>query len=149
MQLPGRGWSLFKKTIDSNDFQMLPFSDASALWDISPDGSEIAYLTQTKNGEKVRVSNLEENKILKEFDISDFNRIVWTKDGKSLLYDGLYQNRKQIIMQPLTGEPSRPLTNFDSNENIWNFDISSNGKKIAARRVRQFLDIMLIKLNAK
>jgi Tol biopolymer transport system component/DNA-binding winged helix-turn-helix (wHTH) protein len=149
MQLPGRGWSLFKKSIDNNDFQMLPFSDVTALWDISPDGKDIAYLTQTKNGEKVRLSTLEENKVLQEFDISDFNRIVWAKDGKSLLYDNHYQNRKQIFMQPLTGGQPRPLTNFDSDENIWNFDISPNGKRIASRRVRQYLDLMSIKLNSK
>lgn len=147
MNLPDRSWTLFKKTIDGDDFQMLPFSDATALWDVSPDGQEIAYLARAKNGEKVRVSALEENKLIKEFEFGDFNRLVWSKDGKTLLHDGLYQNHKEIITHSLTGGEARPLTNFNSDEHIWNFDVSPSGKRVVARRVRQFLDIMLIKLD--
>jgi Tol biopolymer transport system component/DNA-binding winged helix-turn-helix (wHTH) protein len=148
MQVPGRGWTFFRKTIDGDDFQLLPFSDASGLWDVSPDGREIAYLAKTKSGERVRVSPLEENKPKTEFDFGDFNRIVWTKDGKALLRDGFYRDRKEIIIQPLVNGESHALTNFNSDEQIWNFDLSPSGKRIATRRVRQFLDVMLIKFDS-
>lgn len=143
--LSGQGWSLFKKTIDGTDFKRLPFPDA-ALWSISPDGKMLAYYAQTGSGSKIRLSSLEENKTIKEFNAGDFDQLIWTTDGQALLYDNLYNERDEIMIQPITGGEPRPLTNFNSEDNIWRFDLSPSGKRIVARRVRQYLDLMLIKL---
>lgn len=144
--LPGKGWSLFKKTIDSDEILPLPFADAQQ-WDISPDGTEIAYLVQTKNGEKIRLATLDENKLIKDFSGGGFDCLAWTKDSKALLYDNIRDNREEILRQPVDGGAAQRLTDFNADENIWNFALSPSGKRIAARRVRQYLDIMLIKFN--
>lgn len=143
--LAGQQSVLFKKPIDGEDFTPLKFTDPF-IWDISADGKFIAYAARTESGIKIRLSSFEENKTLKEFDFGNFDNFVWTKDGKSLLFDSYHNDRDEILIQPIDGGAAKPLTNFNSDENIWNFDISPSGKKIVLRRAKQFFDIVQIKL---
>ncbi|HMS41198.1 MAG TPA: hypothetical protein PKE69_13290, partial [Pyrinomonadaceae bacterium] len=144
--LPAQESVLFQKPIDGSEINQLPFR-APYHWNISPDGKFIAYQTQTPTGMKVRFSPFDENKTLKEFDLGNSDKFVWTKDGKALLFDRFHNDSDEINIQPIDGGASKSLTNFNSDENIWNFDISPSGKRIVLRRVKQYFDIMQIKLN--
>ncbi|HRH41349.1 MAG TPA: winged helix-turn-helix domain-containing protein [Pyrinomonadaceae bacterium] len=143
--LPGQEAVLFKKTIEGGDIKQLPIP-LPQHWDISPDGKTVAFAIQTEKGLKVRLTPLEENAPFKEFDFGNFDKLVWTKDGKALLYDS-FNKSDRIMLQPIEGGAPRQITNFNTEDNIWNFDLSPSGKQIVARRVRQYFDLMLIKLN--
>lgn len=136
---------LFKKNIEGNEIKQLPIP-APYSWNVSPDGKMIAFAAQTDNGMKVRISLLEQNAVIREFDFGSFDKFVWSKDGKGLFFDN---NNKidQIMFQPIEGGAPKQITNFNTDENIWNFDLSPTGKQIVARRVRQYFDLMQIKLN--
>ncbi|MBX7172057.1 MAG: winged helix-turn-helix domain-containing protein [Pyrinomonadaceae bacterium] len=136
---------LFKKAIDGNEIKQLPIP-APYSWNISSDGKMIAFEARTDKGMKVRISPLEQNSLIKEFDLGSFDKFVWSKDGKGLFYDN---NSKvdQIMFQPIEGGAPKQITNFNTDDNIWNFDLSPNGNQIVARRVRQYFDLMQIKLN--
>lgn len=146
--LAGQQSVLFKKPIDGEGFTQLKFTDPFAF-DISPDGKFIAHAARTEKGVKIRLSHLDENKIFKEFDFGNFDNFVWSKDGKALIFDSYHNDRDEILIQPIEGGASKPLTNFNSDENIWNFDISPSGKRIVLRRAKQFFDITQIKLSGQ
>jgi len=141
-----QGWSLFKKTLDGNDITPLPFTKLND-WVVSPDGKMIAYSVTTNKGQKIRVSGLDENKPTMEFDFGNYNEMVWTKNGKGLLYSGNYKGHNEVILQLLDGGEAKPVTNFNRDGFIWGFDVSPDGKKIIARHAKQYVDIMFIKLN--
>lgn len=141
--LPAQEAVLFKKASDGGEIRQLPIP-APYEWDISPDGRSIAYAAQTANGMKVRISPLEENRTLKEFDFGDFDKLVWTADGKALLYDSQVESG-EITIQPVEGGAPRQITNFNAGENIWNFALSPGGKRIVARRVKQYTDVMQLR----
>ncbi|MBS1795271.1 MAG: winged helix-turn-helix domain-containing protein [Acidobacteria bacterium] len=146
--LSGLGWTLFKKTIDADDFKSLPFTNMSN-WRLSPDGTMVAYEIRTDQGSRIRVSSLTDNKTVTELDIADCDSLVWTKDNKALLFDGNNDEHDEIFTQPLDGGAPKRLTNFESADNIWNFDLSPDGKKLVLRRIRQFNDLIRLEFAPK
>ena len=113
--------------------------------EISPDGRWIAFAALGDRNEPViAVCDLETCSSRKTF--PPFGQVGrWMPDGQGFAY---VEPRAQsdLWVQPLNGGPPRPLTQFpaDGNE-IWDFDWSADGKRLAVARARMTSDIVLFR----
>lgn len=139
-----KGMYLFKKTADGQVAQLTD-SDTGAFA-ISADEKLLAMEIVDKATGKTHTElrSLEDGKIIKNFDIVSRRQIRFTPDGKNIAYDAVYGDLQQIMIQPLDGGEPFPLTDFQS-EDIFSFDWSQDGKRLAVIRGRQLSDVVIIK----
>jgi Tol biopolymer transport system component len=102
---------------------------------ISPDGTKIAHIEYVEGHPKLLIETFPSCVPVKQFDAKidtpSFIRIVWSKDGKSVVYfniDSKYVGN--LWQQSLQGGNPQQLTNFNS-ERILDFDISPSDGQIA------------------
>ena len=71
--------------------------------------------------------------------------VRWMPDGQALAYVDP-RTRSDIWVQPLDGRPPRQLTNFvGDGQQIWDYDWSADGKRLAVARARISSDIVLLR----
>lgn len=139
-----KGMYLFKKSADGQIAQLTD-SDTGAFA-ISADEKLLAMEIVDKDTGKTRTQlrSLEDGKIIKTFDIVSRRQLRFTPDGKNLAYDANYGNLRQIMIQPLDGGEPFPLTGFQADD-IFSFDWSQDGTRLAVIRGKQLSDAVLIK----
>lgn len=79
----------------------------------------------------------------KRFNIA-MGTIQWTPDSRSLLYVKNEDDVSNLWSQPLSGEPSKQITQFNSLL-ISNFDFSRDGKELVMSRGTANRDVVLIR----
>jgi Tol biopolymer transport system component len=126
-------------------------SDGPAGWpSVSADGRLIALDVTVGHPAKRTIAILpaEGGRALKRLSIDSWTQIPfrWTPDGKALLYvrdgDGPSNN---VWRQPLNGGPPAPATNFTGDEEVFWFDLASDGKQLACIRGMTAYDAVRIR----
>lgn len=116
---------------------------------ISPDGKLVAcrYREQELNPFQLAILSFPDGKKLKTIDLppSAFAtpNFDWTADGKAVLYVDTRGGIGNIWMQPMDGGPARQLTSFNTDQ-IFAFDLSTDGKTLALARGTVSNDVVLI-----
>jgi Tol biopolymer transport system component len=119
---------------------------------VSPDGKLIAcYYTYTAGETGLLTSKLaiipfEGGEPIKTFDLPPtvtWNIIHWTADGRSLIYTDNRNGVSNIWAQPIDGGLPKQLTLFGSDQ-IFDFDLSRDGKQLALARGKLTSDVVLI-----
>lgn len=121
------------------------------FWDISPDGKQIAYpfYDETEKANKVAVRPIDSDKPLTVFNISPTKILIWKKDGKSLLYQGIEPDENSIWTiweQPISGGEPKPFLQVKS-EMISSLSQSKDESKTVVVRGQLLTDaVMLTKI---
>jgi Tol biopolymer transport system component len=138
---------LWKVSIDGGDATQLMNRDTNSPA-VSPDGKWIAcsYRQDDDSTWRYAIIPIEGGEPIKVFDlIGKKSDLRWSQDGQSLLYlrdtEGGITN---IWSMPLDGKPPKQVTDFKT-EQIFNFAISHDGKKVALARGTATSDVVLIK----
>ena len=96
---------------------------------------------------KIAILPIEGGAPLKVFDTPPVERppaiIRWAPDGAAVTYVGRRNSVSNIWAQPLDGGQPKQLTNFTTGQ-IFNFDWSSDGKRLACARGDEIRDVVLI-----
>jgi Tol biopolymer transport system component len=114
---------------------------------VSPDGRFIAcgYRADDKSPVQIAIVSIEDGKPLKFFDvprIANLNQSFrWMPDGKAICYRDWVNG---IWKQDLRGGPPKRLEDL-SEEKLYNFGWSADGKLFAFVRGREITDAVLIK----
>jgi Tol biopolymer transport system component/DNA-binding winged helix-turn-helix (wHTH) protein len=118
---------------------------------VSPDGKLIAYHHKERRSSakyKIAVIPFEGGQPVRMFDPprDDFSTwdIIWTADGKALLYEAVHNGASNIWRQPLDGGPHRQLTNFRS-DSIFSFSRSRDGKHLICSRGGWISDLVRVR----
>ncbi len=124
-------------------------SDAEALNPtISPDGKIIAYLYVDPSANPPRgvaLMAFEGGPSTKRFDIPPSTWFFrWAPDSRSLLYIKEEGRASNLWSQPIAGGTPTQITHFNSEE-ITDFDLSQDGKRLVMRRGAIKQDVMLIR----
>jgi eukaryotic-like serine/threonine-protein kinase len=129
-----------------------PFSRIS----ISPDGKLAAFVSVKRPDPKEKIALLsldssqparllEFERPRKEFAISfSIGPIVFSPDGKGIIYPIRNGETDNLWQQNLDGSPGKQLTDFKS-ESIRDFDYSFDGKQLAIIRGQSEADVVLIR----
>jgi len=116
---------------------------------ISPDAAKFAYFGRKDNKRKLLIKSFPECNLLLEFEVignlASPPTIVWTKDGKSLIYNNHDSSFVgNLWQQSLYGGEPQKLTNFTSDQ-IYNFGFSPDGNWLALVRGSRNRDAVLLK----
>ena len=121
---------------------------------IAPDGKLLAcyYQERANSPVKVLVMPFEGGEPLKIFDMptglgkdaTDMEGpVVWTSDGRAIMYLDIRGGTRNLWMQPLDRSKPLRLTNFTSNGIRW-IALSSDGKQLALTRETITSDVVLL-----
>lgn len=138
---------LMKVSVDGGE-PSLVFDERAMRVAISPDGERFAYIGLKDAARTLFIRRLGDGAVLKEITIGGRqvspSRIVWTSDGRSILYFASDQNRiDNLFRQRLEPSTSEQLTNFTSEE-IFDFGLSNDGRRIAFVRGKWTHDAVLL-----
>jgi len=116
---------------------------------ISPDGKKLAHFAKSGQKTKIVIASSDGESMLREFDTPTgyfaSGRIVWTDNGRALLYAAEDSNLVgNLWQQSLDGQTPRKLTNYNSDE-IFGFDLSLDGLTLAVIRGTWNHNIVLVK----
>jgi TolB protein len=145
---------LWKVALDGGDPVHLTDGPAR-LPAVSPDGKLIAYMyedSQASGQRKIAVIPLAGGAPLHTLSykplLINFN-LGWMPDSRALLYvhNGDGQAGTNLWRLPLDGSPPQPLTDLQSDQQIWSFDITRDGKQFVIARGTATTDVVLIKEN--
>ena len=109
---------------------------------ISPDGKWIASAYFQPTDVKTAIYPIEGGEPQRILDLSGYNYIRWTPDGRALAYVD-QKDLSNINSQLIDGGPSKQLTNFKS-DLIFSFAWSRDGKQLALARGTLNKDVVLI-----
>ncbi len=127
---------------------------------ISPDGKLAAFVTQRGADSKEKLALLpldssqparflEFERPRSEFAFSyTINPVVFSSDGKGMIYPTRNGDADNLWLQNLDGSPGKQLTDFKS-EIIRDFDFSFDGKQLAVIRGHWEADVVLIRESEK
>src|SRR6185436_5139066 len=112
--------------------------------EVSPDGRWIAFPSfDDRKQPAIAICDLEACSSLRTVAASGIWR--WMPDGQALAYVDL-RTQSDLWAQPLDGSPPRQLTHFPADgQQIWDFDWSADGKRLAVARARITSDIVLFR----
>ncbi|HTH51046.1 MAG TPA: hypothetical protein VL501_03885, partial [Pyrinomonadaceae bacterium] len=114
---------------------------------ISPDNRSVAYFYKDDQSSpwRIGISPIDGGPPTRSFDLPpSFERpLRWTGDGRGLAYIDTRNGVSNIVVQPLSGGPPKPLTDFKSDSILW-FDISRDGKRLALAKGRVTNDVVLM-----
>ncbi|HKR60883.1 MAG TPA: protein kinase, partial [Pyrinomonadaceae bacterium] len=139
---------LWKAPIDGGSGTQLSDKLASQAA-ISPDGKLVAcrYREQELRPFQLGILSFADGKTLKAFDLppSAFGTpsLDWTADGKAVLYVDIRDGIANVWSQPIDGGPARQITFFNTDQ-IFAFDLSTDGKTMALARGNVSNDVVLI-----
>jgi Tol biopolymer transport system component len=121
--------------------------DVSLRPAVSPDGKMVAHLHLDEQSQRMKLAvvPMEGQPDIKMFDttIAEPHIVNWSPDGRMVTFVSTHDGISNIWGQPLDGSPSKPLTNFKS-DNIFRFAWSPDGKKLACERGFYINDVVLI-----
>jgi Tol biopolymer transport system component len=118
---------------------------------ISPDGKIVAFGGWSELGPShiaLAVSSVESASEVRTFDIPltfRLDTINWSADGRDLIYIATRNGISNLWRQPLIGGQPVQLTYFKSDQ-IFNFNLSPDGKQLAFSRGMLVSDVVLIGL---
>jgi TolB protein len=134
--------------------EALPLVEREAIYPtISPDGQIIAFLLLEQTAAKMALMPFEGGAPTKIFPTQitlagkPFYSLLlrFSPDGSAVNFIKTEKGAANIYSQPLDGKPVRRITNFKRGE-IFYFDISPDGSRIALARGSHSSDVMLINL---
>ena len=140
--------SLWKVSIEGGEPARVSDKRAYRI-SISPDGSKFAHFTKKDGQTIIAVKSFANDAMLQQFALPEgvfpgFD-IVWTKDGKSLIYSAEDNNSTgNLWQQSLTGNPPQKLTHYNSEE-IFYFDFSPDFSQLAIIRGFWNHSVVLVK----
>jgi Tol biopolymer transport system component len=114
---------------------------------ISPDGKMIAYSYEDPSANPPRgvaIMAFEGGPPTKRFDIPQSMGFRWTADGRSFLYEKNEGGVSDLWSQPIAGGTPKQITHFNSEE-ITDFDLSRDGKRLVMSRVTSQQYMLLIR----
>jgi Tol biopolymer transport system component len=119
---------------------------------VSPDGKLIATIRiKPQSGDQVSTElallPFESGPKVKTIawpQISGVGGAQWTPDGQALYCIRFVNNLNNIWRLSLDGSPPKQVTNFTS-ENLWNYALSPDGRRLAVSRGHKVNDIVLIR----
>jgi TolB protein len=115
----------------------------SAYPALSPDGKYIAYYFND-GGVKIGIIPFNGGKPNKVFDTpGGWGCVQWSPDGSALDYVDVREGVANIWRQPIAGGPPRKVTDF-TQDLIWWFAYSHDGKQLALARGAQSSDVVMI-----
>lgn len=140
-------WTLWKVSIDGGDALRLTENTAESPV-ISPDGKQIAYyyIDEQANGQrKIAIIPFEGGEPVKTFDLPQtaWWVIRWSANSRALNYVDTRSGVSNIWSMPTDGGKPTQLTDFKADQ-IFFFDISSDGKQLATSRGLVTTDVVLI-----
>jgi eukaryotic-like serine/threonine-protein kinase len=145
-----RPGGLKKVSIDGGDAVKVSDMILSGLFDISPDGTQVAITTvDHANGHEERLMLLDAatgqvRRPLK-FERERYGIFIrFSRDGKSLVYTVRENGVDNLWAQPLDGSAGKYLTSFKT-EHIWDFHWSPDGTKLALVRGHDDSDVVLMR----
>jgi Tol biopolymer transport system component len=118
----------------------------------SPDGKTLATAVEkggqgvaTEGEVKIALFEIGSSSPLRMLDASHYSgsTVQFTPDGKSIAYTARENGVDNVIVQPLSGSASYPITDFKS-EQIWSFSLSPDGKSLAVLRGHFDSDVVLL-----
>jgi serine/threonine protein kinase len=128
---------------------------------VSPDGKMVAIITQHSDSDTRERLGLLSPDFSQPIRFLDFERpraeyggmfgdgpILFTRDGKGILYPVRNGSVDNLWLQNLDGSPGKQLTDFKS-EFIRDFDYSVDGKQLAIIRGHRESDVVLIRDSEK
>jgi DNA-binding winged helix-turn-helix (wHTH) protein/Tol biopolymer transport system component len=142
-----KGWMLFKKVGDSD----APVADLSvSYWDISPDEKSVAIWVEDPETKKWKavIMDLASGAITKTLNIPESRgHLHWMKDGKGVTYLTIKDDVGELKRLPIDGDgPPKTLATVTSEPFSW-FDWSSDGRRLAVIRSKNFSDAVMITPN--
>lgn len=156
---PDGKWLIFHRTADETVWKMpidgdepVKIAEHALRTEISPDGKLAVFLrpsNKTSVESSICVVSFETGEKLQEFKIAGKNlsawRFVWAKNGKGFYYASFDDNSvANIRFQTLSDDSPKKITNF-STDQIFDFDLSPDGKQFTIIRGSWSQDVMLLK----
>jgi eukaryotic-like serine/threonine-protein kinase len=147
--LDGNLGNLMRVPIDGGAAQKVTDVPNLGSFDISPEGSVVAFLTinhaqgHEANLAIVATDTGKVSKLLK-FERGEGYLIRFSHDGKALVYGVRENGADNLWKQPLDGSPGTRLTSFTS-EHIYDFHWSSDGSRLALVRGHSDSDVVLMR----
>ena len=140
-------WQVWKVAITGGE-ELLVEDAPVGLWSISPNGEMLAYSFFDAQQRKTRVAvrRFDSREPFRYFDISPEIKLQWTRDGRALTFVQPLSGGGNIWLQPLDGQPARPLTALTSDQWIANYDWSPDGETLALTRANTTFDAALLQL---
>jgi serine/threonine protein kinase len=145
------GWgggtaSVWKTSMEGGDPTLL-VEKPSRFPEVSPDGRSLACAYRYEQGAPLRTAIIpigggEPTAIL---DIpAAGNRVVWDREGSSLLFIDLRSNAGNIWSKPISGGPPAQITDFSSGR-IFDFTLAPDGEAFVCSKGTTSTDVVLIK----
>jgi eukaryotic-like serine/threonine-protein kinase len=124
------------------------YSANTNLFALSPDGKQVAYAfyDEANRRYKVRVRPVEQAEPSIDFNITPTNFLLWTADGKGLLYRELESSRASssiVWLQAISGGEPKQFLNVKP-EQIFNLSLSRDGKQILVVRGKFLSDAVML-----
>jgi Tol biopolymer transport system component len=134
--------TLWRVSIDGGAPERLT-DDLAMRPSISQDGKLIAYWQkeQTPNAPwRIAIVPFEGGAPIKLLDVpqsaANGNSVLhWSQDASAVIYIDLRDGVTNLLSQPLTGGPPKPLTNFNKDQ-FYAFDLARDGQLVLARGLR-------------
>jgi serine/threonine protein kinase/Tol biopolymer transport system component len=148
--------ALTRKSLDSGrSLELYQFDPADDISEdqspsISPDGKSVLFPRYTKDGDPyewaaiVPAAGGEVTKLRMPIPASQTIKFRWAADGKSILYSRNEVGVGNIWSVPLAGGAPKKITNFDSDQIIFAFDVSPENRLVISRG-NWISDVVLIK----
>ncbi len=146
-----------KVAIEGGASQQFPDYASFARITVSPDGKLVAIVTQHSGSDTKERLGLVPPDFSQPIRFVDFERsrveygvvfgdgpILFTRDGKGILYPARDGQTDNLWLQNLDGSPGKQLTDFKS-EFIRDFDYSFDGKQLAIIRGHREADVVLLR----
>jgi DNA-binding winged helix-turn-helix (wHTH) protein/Tol biopolymer transport system component len=151
----GEQVALWKISIDGGEAEKLTNVSGYALAPtVSSDGKLIAFYWQKLNRQEppeIAVLSIDGGEVINKFKLPfqysqsiGKNALQWTPDGQAIRHLVLRDGVSNIWQQPIDGTPPVQITNF-TDQRIFNFSYSPDGKQLALSRGTFNRDVILIK----
>ena len=116
---------------------------------VSPDGRSVLFWRYTSGDSYqwaaiISIAGGEVKKVRMPIPASQVREFRWAADGKSILYSRDESGVENIWSVPLAGGAPRRITNFDSDQRIFAFDVSPENRLVISRGNR-VSDVVLLK----
>jgi Tol biopolymer transport system component len=142
-------WLLARVSIEGGEPEDVTDA-AGELWSVSPDGKRLAYsfFDEKSGGWQIAVRALEANDPIVYFDVAAFDVLIWTPDGRSLIYKDAARHdpNPALWRQPLNGDKPQPFMAATPETNYW-VDWSSDGKHLAFVRGKEVMNMVMLTRN--
>jgi serine/threonine protein kinase len=124
------------------------YSPNTNLFALSPDGKQVAHVLydDANRRYKVRVRPLETDEPSTVFNITPSNFLLWTPDGKGLLYRENEPSRASsstVWLQSIAGGEPKQFLNVKPDQ-VFNISLSNDGKQILIVRGKLLTDAVML-----